>query len=168
MRLIKILSFIVCIIVINNIIILTPFTSVFLYYGIFILIFFISLFRSKSKIDFLTFLFLLICFLSIQFNNIEIFIRPLERYLVFLSLLLVLSAFIDNKFLNILKLFLLKNINRMIILTVLSSFLLKITGLYNGLDFANHFGGITLSSMSIAPLAGLSFIICVFYLIIYF
>lgn len=157
-------ALIISILAINNILIMTPFTPLPIYYGMFLLTFILAILNSRIKLDIATVIFVIVCSASVTFNNIPAYFRPIERLAIFVISLLVISPLLQSDFMKKVRLHCFKFSNRIIVTVVFISFIGKITGIYPGLDFANHFGGLTLSSMSIAPLAAVSFIIAVFQL----
>ena len=157
-------ALIISILAINNILIITPFTPSPIYFGIFLLAFILAILKSRLELDIATVIFVIVCSASVTFNNIPAYFKPIERLAIFVIALLVISPLLQSDFMKKIRLHCFKFSNRLIVTVVFISFFGKITGIYPGIDFANHFSGLTLSSMSIAPLAALSFIIAVFQL----
>ena len=158
------IALIISILAINNILIITPFTPLPIYFGMFLLTIILAITSSKHGFDLATLIFVLVCFISIQVNDIPDYFKPLERIAIFVIALLVISPLLQGDYINKFKANCFKFSNKLIFVVIFISFTGKISGIYSGLDFAEHFGGLTLSSMSIAPLAGVSLLISIFQL----
>lgn len=160
MKWIKILSFIVALAAVNSIIKFTPSTPQVLYFGLMLLLLFIGITKSTNRISFLMFWLLIASVISIILNDIPEYYNPLGRFLIFVIGILVLSPMVQGNFINLIKVYLFKYTNILLLIITFLSFLGKITGAYSVFDYANLFSGITTGSMIMAPIAGISLLIC--------
>jgi hypothetical protein len=160
MKWIKILSFITAMAAVNSIIKFTPATPQFLYYSLLLLLLFTGITKSSNRISFLMFWLFIASVISIALNDIPEYYNPVGRFLIFVLGLLVLSPMLKGNFLNLIKIHLFKYTNIFLLLITFISFLGKITGVFSVVDYANLFSGITIGSMIMAPIAGVSLLIC--------
>ena len=132
------------------------------YYLIMIFTLFIGVFQRTNQFNIRMVLFVGICAVSLIVNETAGIFRTWERWCLFIVVTGVLSPLLQNTFFNELRLSLLnKAIWLSLIATVLSFF-----AYFLGIDLSVrinkteiiYFGGITINSMLLAPVAGLSFI----------
>lgn len=160
----KILGLFISILALNNIINFTPYTSPYIYVGSMLLVLTFALLNTKHKFDGISLVFAGICFISIFFNDIPPLFKPNERFAMFLAVLLVVSPIIKGQYMDTVRYHIFRISSLLIIGLTVLSFLLKIIGIYDGLDYASNFGGLTINSMTLSPLAGLSLVLSVYQL----
>ncbi|EPR74763.1 hypothetical protein ADIWIN_0127 [Winogradskyella psychrotolerans RS-3] len=158
----KFVALVIALLAFNNVLIVTPITPPSLYYGFMAFTVFLAIINSKHKIDYLTLTLVFICLLSIQFNTIPVFFKPYNRFIVFVIALLVLSPLFYGDYINQVKHYCFKYTNHLIVWLTLLSFVGRVSGVYSGIDNGSNFGGFTINSMTLSPLAGISLLLCVF------
>ncbi|WP_175547720.1 O-antigen ligase family protein [Flavobacterium xanthum] len=145
---------------VNSIISFTPATPQFIYYGFMLILLFLGISKSNNRISFLIIWLLIASGISLALNDIAEYYNPLGRFLVFLLGILVLSPMLRGTYINQIKIHLFKYTNIFLLLITFLSFLGKITAAYSVYDYASLFSGITTGSMIMAPIAGVSLLIC--------
>lgn len=151
----KIASLLVAIVVVNNILIITPSFSG-PYYAFLICSLLFCLIQSKiCRIDLgMSFLYL-VCVFSIIVNHIPDFFQSWERLISFLLVTFLISPFIGSDFLYRFRIKLFETIQWLMQPVILISFL----AYFMGISYATgHFVGITTHSMLIAPISANVFI----------
>lgn len=151
---------IISLLAINNIIAFTPGSPLWLYYGIALLTFSIYLYSTKIKVNQFVTYFIIAVLLSILVNNIPKSFFPIERFIAFIVMLLLLSPWIENDNLKKLREQLFITINWILIAIVIVSFFGKISGLLPGMG-RSGFQGITKHSMLLGPISGVVLIILI-------
>ncbi|MGC1473632.1 MAG: O-antigen ligase family protein [Psychroserpens sp.] len=159
---VKRIALLITLLALNNVLIITDFTPSVVYVGVFSLIVVVSFFKASSRFEPLLLCFVLTCMASIFVNQIPAYFKSNERFLMFVVVLLIISPLINNEFLFRLKLYSFKYSNICIIVLTMVSFLGRLTGFYSGADSAGNYGGLTINSMTLSPLAGISFIISLY------
>ncbi len=150
---IKILLILVSLVYILRVIRFIP-DSLFLYYSTFLIISGTILLISKYIQIKFGFLFLIVSgLISIGFNDVPSFFSPYSRLISFTIILVLCSPLFNSLFLDLFRLALFKATITFITLTVLISFALMIT---NIIPLSFPYGGITVHSMILGPLASIS------------
>jgi O-antigen ligase len=160
----KFVALIISLLAFNNVLSFTSFTPSFVYVGFMAYAVFLAVFNSKHHLDILTSIFIGICFLSITNNVIPAYFKATDRFVMFVVVLFVISPLFKGPYINEVKRYCFKFSNYLIIGLTLLSFLGKTSGVYPGLDFASNFGGLTINSMTLSPLSGISLLICAYIL----
>lgn len=158
----KFVALIISLLAFNNVLVFTPFTPSFIYAGFMGYVVILAIFNSRHRLDSLSLIFIGICILSIINNTIPSYFKASERLVMFVLLMFVISPLFSGPYINEVKHYCFKFSNFLIIGLTLLSFLGKVTGLYAGLDFASNYGGLTINSMTLSPLAGISLLLCIY------
>ena len=158
----KTISWLMALLIVNNIIVQT-FKLELLYYGLFLMVFIYTIFKSKiTSIHIGMLLLYLSCILSIVINNVPVFFRSWERITSFIIITLILSPFVESLFLNRIRIRLFKYSQWLLQIIIILSFILYILGI--NLSGRRDFSGITGQSMLIAPIAANVILSSVYYL----
>lgn len=146
----KISSLLVAIVVINNILIITPSFSG-PYYAFLICSLFFCLIQSKiCRIDIALLFLYIACVFSIIVNHVPAFFQSWERFISFVLVTFLISPFIGSDFLYKFRVRLFESIQWLMQPVVLISFL----AYFIGISYATgHFVGITTHSMLVAPIS---------------
>lgn len=154
----KRLGIFLALVAINNALQITPNLPTVAYSTIFFLCFIISLRNSKPKVNILFLLFAVFCLMSIVVNVIPEYFKSYQRFVSFLFMFLSLSPLIYSSNLFALRLYVFKYVTYFIVGTVVLSFIAKFTGIYSGIGAGGYFKGLTVHSMLIGPLAGITIV----------
>lgn len=162
---IKIVAFIISFSYISTIIpfFVIPFVIIPIIY---LIVLFFGIRFKIIRINFLVTLLILVFSFSILFNSIPNYFRVNQRFLLFVLSIVILSPLITSKFLHLLRKYTFYFTNILIVFIVVISFLGKITGIYDGRDWAGGFSGITSLSMIISPFSSISLLILLPYVMI--
>lgn len=107
-------------------------------------------------------LFVFAVFISLFLNKIPSYFRSEQRFIFFVVSLSVLSPLIKSHFLVEFKRNTFHYTNVFILIITVLSFLLKVTGIYGGLDWAGGFSGLTNVSMVLSPLSAIALFFAIF------
>lgn len=161
----KVFSSLIILLPIFRIIKIFPQLPSTLYYAmLFVLSIFVIINKDK-KIYLPTFLFFYLCLLSILANNIPYYFHSFERYIGLILIGIVAGPIFYNNYLYRVRVQSLKYISKCFVCISVVSFLLYY--IYRPLtitDRGNLFGGITVHSMILGPIAGLATISCIHHL----
>lgn len=155
---IKILALICSIIFINRVLVITP-DSLLIYYGIYFLALTVLILTSKVKPELIFVLLFLSMLASIVFNEVPTIYQPYARFLSFILIISLFSPFIRSRYLDHFRLQFLEYALKLIILLIVVSFVLMITGV---VQLSYPYNGITVHSMILGPLAAISVLICLY------
>lgn len=152
---IKIVAFIISFYYVSSIIpfFVIPFVIIPIIY---LIVLFFGIRFKIIRINFLVTLLIFVFSFSILFNSIPNYFRVNQRFLLFVLSIFILSPLITSKYLYILRKYIFYITNILIVFIVVTSFLGKITGIYDGRDWAGGFSGITNLSMIISPFSSIS------------
>lgn len=136
-----------------------------LYYASFGLLAVLVIIKGEIKINFIALLFLLFCFLSIIGNVIPSYFHVHERFLGMFLLTFFLGPLINNNWISNIRLAIIKRLCWVLSGITVISFLLYF--IYKPITLTERgqlFGGITVHSMIMGPIAGLSLVFLVNFL----
>lgn len=153
----KLLAFFTVIIAFSRSSILEDAIPASLFYAWFVMITFISLIRNSAsrKINLLMLLFLLVCFVSIAFNEIDDDFMPWQRFLGFLFFITAIGPFLEDRKSIEIRAIMFKYANFLMICITFISFIgfsIRSSLFFNYSGFA----GLTNQSMVLGPIAGFS------------
>lgn len=134
-----------------------PSLSVAIYYGAFAMLGIVVLMNRNNKINWLVILFFYICFLSILGNDIPGFFHPWERFIGLILIIFCIGPLFQNQWLCNVRILSLNYISWMFMGIGVISFILYI--IYRPVTITergNLFGGITVHSMTMGPVAALA------------
>ena len=165
-RKVKILVWLVIGIFLFRFINFLPTMPALIYYGIFSVFALITTLFRAFKLNLLILLIIIISFLSILANDIPSYFHPYERYFGFLILITAVGPLIKNKDLFIFRFNLSKYLMIIsVIITIISFILYWVYKPITISERGNLFCGITSHSMQMGPIAGMSFMYLVNYLL---
>lgn len=155
MNQIKVLSFLLALLAVNNLFKFTPGTPQFIYFGLMAIIAFLAITKTKIRVNFLIVWFLGACILSIVLNDIPSFFKVEQRFIIFLVGILCLSPLLSGSFIDAIKNTVFQYTNMLLVIITFFSFIGRVTGVYS-VSGPGGFAGVTVHSMTMGVVGGLA------------
>ncbi len=135
-----------------------------IYYSAWGVIALLVLMKGTIKINFTTLIFLVFCLLSILGNTIPSYFQVNERFFGMLMIVFCVGPFVDNEWISKIRRAVLQRfVWTLVVITIISFLLFFIYKPITLTERANLFGGITIHSMLMGPMAAISMICLVNY-----